>query len=447
MFRPVSETEQAPTTRKKIVKSELRVPRYEGPEERAPVAVQRAVGIAGADVLKRLDDESGPPPLALPPGRLGEAEEHLGRADPGAALASVDDPSVPEPARSAVAARAALMAGDIAAARAALGAGTLPEQALADAMVSLAEGNITRALDRLKANGENTVAARYAWALVKVAEGDILEAQAALIDVARSAAWHAVARYQLGQLLLATGDPARAGTLFEMASIIAPSFLAPSLTLAEMLADSRQYGEALSLIQSMTERAPDAHAPRVLQLRILLEVGERDAALVLAEMLRDKAPDDMDVALLFAEALVESERKAEASAVLEDVVSRAAVPSSIRQRAHRLRARIALAERPARAEEALSILKSATALDGPITGELALELFHVAWALGKRAEAESALDAVERTDDASSLISGAILARSHALWDHARKLAEKARMHVAGSPAESQLDAFITGLP
>jgi hypothetical protein len=133
--------------------------------------------------------------------------------------------------------------------------------------------------------------------------------------------------------------------------------------------------------------------------------------------------------------------------LLDDVMARHGASTAARQRAHRLRARLALGERPPRSEDALALLKSAAALEGPLTGELALELFQVAWTVGKKNEAEAALDLVEGTDDPSTLISGAILARSHALWVHAKKLGEKARAHVMGTPAEAQLDAFLQGLP
>ncbi len=429
----------------------MRVPTYAGPQERAPISVYRARAVVGTDTLSPADAADGGPQLTVPAGAIGDAERALGLADPAHALACVCDLATDDVLRRDISARAALMGGDVPGARAALGDARHAQLAAADAVVLLAEQDVAGAKARLAevlAHTElsTTIAGRYAQALVHVADGDLHAAHGALVDVARAAPWHAVARYQLGQLLLATGDPARAGTLFEMASVIAPNFVAPVLTLAEMLADSRQYGEALNLIQGACEKNPEATAPRVLQLRILIEVGEQDAALNLAQMLRERAPHDAEIGLLYAEALVEAERKGEALAVL-DGLGTSSTSIAQRQRGQRLRARLLMGETPAREKEALAVLIDAAGLDGPLTGELLLEQFHVAWGLGQKDDAERALHRLHGLKDASSIISGAILARSHALWPQARTLAENARGLVLGTPAEGQLDGFLASLP
>jgi tetratricopeptide (TPR) repeat protein len=466
MSRPVSETEPKPAAdvsspaasapaegapaRQKRDKNTLRVGRYTGPPP-PPVDVVRGHTVPGEAQIHFVRGDDGPPPLELPAGPEGEAELCLGRADPESAREVVSGLDVPVDVARAVRARASLMAGDVEGARNELGDDRdKPAFALADAALALAEGDARRAARRVadalfvRPHG---LGERYLQALVKVAEGDMNEAMTALTDVARSAAGHAVARYQLGQILLATGDPARAGTLFEMAWQLQPSFVAPALALAEMLSKSRQYGEALNLVTQVCDQVPDAVAPRVLQLKILLEVGEREAALQISTVLHKRAPNELDIALLHAEALAENDQPAEARKVLDDLVAHAPNDPAMLQRARRQLARLALAERPPRADDAIALFKQAASVGGALGGELCVELFHVCIAVGRRNEAEGALDLLAGQNDVGALISGAILARSHAMWPQARKLGELARSHVAGTAAEAQLEGFLASLP
>lgn len=446
-----SGTPQEPPVRKRREKNALRVGRYEGAQPPPPVELFRAHTIPGDGQLVFESGTDGPPPLALPEGAAGEAELALGRADPQAARALADGPGLPSVVARAIRARAALMAGDVETARQEIGADRDDAAfALADTALALAEGDVGRAGRRVADalfNQPEGLAERYLFALVKVAEGDMGEAVAALGDVARSAPSHAVARYQLGQILLATGDPARAGTLFEMAWQLQPAFVAPALALAEMLTESRQYGEALNLIGQVCDVAPEALAPRLLQLRVLLEVGERDPALQISSVLHERMPQDLEVALLHAEALAENDRGDDARQVLDAVVGRPGLDPALLQRGRRQLARLALAERPPRAVDAIALFKDAAQAGGPLAGELCVEMFHVCIAVGRRAEAEEALRILAQVGDVGSLISGAILARSHAMWAEARQLGELARDQVQGSPAEAQLDGFLASLP
>ncbi len=395
--------------------------------------------------------------LVFPEGGEGEAERALGRADTTAALAIAENAATTNgPAgemadwQRTVRVRAHLMEGAIDEAHILL-KGRRDDDAmlLADAALCLADGEVQRADQKaqralqLRPRG---VGEHYLLALVRVAEGRMQEALDDLALVAKSAPDHAVARYQLGQLLLAGGDPARAGTLFEMAWQIAPQFVAPAMALAEMLAESRQLGDALALLGAVCDAAPTALSPRLLQLKVLLELGEKDAAIGLASALHEKLPDDADVALLWAEALLEAERKDEARAAASSMLG--ALPPSYEQRARRLLARIALAERPPRVDEALDQLQRAASLL-PGAGELHVEIVHVAMAAGRRPDAEAALEslAADAQSEVGTLLSGAILARSHGLWPQATRLGAAARARVVGTPAEAQLEAFLATLP
>jgi tetratricopeptide (TPR) repeat protein len=446
----VSDAAEGQKALTRIDKATLRVPRYAGSAEPPPIPLFRAHSAPGGALVPL---EEAPPcvPLTVESNVAGAAEIALARADPEAALRAVEGADVPDALRRSIRARAALMGGDVASAREALDLLRAdPACAVADVALSLAEGDHARAAARAAealSRRPDGLAERYASALVRVAEGDLEAAQQTLAEVARACPDHAVARFQLGQILLASGDGARAGTLFEMAWQMAPRFVGPAVALAEMLADSRQYGEVMALLGAINETAPDATAPRLLQLRVLLELGEKDAALSLAEMLRAKLPNDLEVALLAAETYGETRRYPEARAALAEVEKAEGVTVLQRQRGRRVLARMALSQRPPRGTEAVEALKAGVRFGGPLSGELAVELFHVAIALGRKPEAEGALELIVETDDPSALISGAVLARGNAMWEQARKLGALAKEHVAGTPAEGQLEAFLAALP
>jgi hypothetical protein len=209
---PVTDVTDAPETPRRRPRSEMRLTKYDGPVPPPAVHLYRAHAEHGGELVWS-DGEEDIAPLSLPEGVAGEAEICLGRADPRSARALVEEPDVAADLARAVRARACLMSGDVAGAKKELGDDRdAAHFAVADAALSLAEGDVQRAARRVADalfTRPDGLAERYLFALVKVAEGDMQEAMTALSEVARSAPAHAVARYQLGQILLATGDPAR----------------------------------------------------------------------------------------------------------------------------------------------------------------------------------------------------------------------------------------------
>ena len=195
------------------------------------------------------------------------------------------------------------------------------------------------------------------------------------------------------------------------------------MALAEMLADSRQFTEALGLLGGICDEAPTALSPRLLQLRILLELGEKDSALGSPEALREKLPDDPEVVLLWAESLQESERPTTPGRPW-------ARSSRGGRRSHEQKARRhPRPDGPGRAAApgrrgASAQLKAAagSARPGGPHGELHVEIVHVAIAPAAALEAEEARRRIAPTqaDVARAPTVGALLARSHGLWAHAR---------------------------
>lgn len=446
------------------LKSPLELRLKHRPEPGAPEArvlrMRAGPGLGPRPVV--IPDEEPPGGLVLGEGPAKDAEICLGRGDTdgarriAAALTDVEE-GVAQGELSddaalgrAIAVRAHLMDGDIDAARALIGRARDDDRlALADAALSLGEGNVKRAKERVDvalAREPLSLAAHYTLALIRVAEGEVQEAIDLLARVAASCPEHAVARHQLGQLTLAAGDPARAGTLFEQATALAPTFLAPALALAEMLVDSRQYGEAMNVLSAVTERVPNALSPRLLQLRVLLDVGERSSALTLAEALKAAASEHAEVTALWAEALLANGRGADARAEIERQLANAS--GADRSRLYRILARADLSERPPRVEEAVKSLEEAVA-SAPQPGELRLELAQLQLSRGATDDALRAFDelAADERSDLSDLLSGAVLARNHGLFGAARKLAQAAITRVVGTPAEGQISAFLHSLP
>ncbi len=385
--------------------------------------------------------------LLLPDGPAGDIERMLGEARPVDALAALAAADLDDDTRAQLRTRAFLMDGRTEEARRALGERERPGVALGDAALALADGDLDRAERRVKEVRDahpRALGAAYLLALVRVARGDMAQGAELLAAVARAQPTHAVSRYQLGQILLAQGDAARAGTLYEMAWELQPTFVSPPLALADMFVDSRQYGEALAVLERVCAAAPASLPPRQLQLRILVELGEHESAIELGRALHEQVPDDVETTLMYADALVDAEHEDDADALIAALLQRS-LDSTQASRARRLQARLALNRR--RVDEALQILRDAAAAAPPAAvGDLALELAQVAAAQRRMAELDAALVTLQRSVDLSALVSGALLARQHALPSRARVLAERARALVPGTAAAAQLDGFIASL-
>lgn len=416
---------------------------------------------AGAELLPEEDPPGG---LVLAGGKAGEAEICLGKGDTDGArkLAAslTDSPDNAGPPKGTlsddealgrtVSVRAHLMDGNLDAARAMIGRARDDERlALADAALSLGEGNVKRAKERMEGalqKNPTGLAEHYTLALIHVAEGEVHEAMDLLGRVAASCPEHAVARHQLGQLTLAAGDAARAGTLFEMATQLAPTFIPPALALAEMLVESRQYGEAMNVLSGVTERVPNALSPRLLQLRVLLDLGEHQSALGLAEALKTAAPDHYEITSLWAESLLANGRGDETKGEVQRLLPRAIAED--KARLFRILARVELAESPPRVLDAVQYLEQAVSV-APLPGELRLELAQLHLSVSSADEAIEVLGELgsDPRSDLGDLLSGAVMARNHGLYGAARKLAQAALLRVNGTPAEGQISAFLHSLP
>jgi predicted Zn-dependent protease len=418
-----------------------------------PIDFWRMRGIRGGALIL-LDDDGDPGGLVNPEGEPGTAERLLARGESAEARALADswdkaDEALQLVARSVVA-RAHVMDGKLEMARAVIGEDNEePALALAVAALKLAEGEPADAAKKLDAALEHFpdgIAETYTDALIQVALGNLESAIMSLSRVCASEPEHAVARHQLGQLTMAAGDPARAGTLYEMAMEIAPGFVPPGLSLAEMLIESRQFMDAMNLLASLLERNPNALAPHLLRLRILLEVGQVEAAVSVSTTLKDAAPDHPEVVTLWAQALLLADRADEARAEVEGRAKGAT--GEDRSKLYRVLGRLELSRSPPQVAEGIAHLEEAIAHAGQ-PGELLLELAQVHLSTGEPTKAAAVLEDLAGRGgvDINILLSGALTARNHGLFELSKKLGNVARALVVGTPAEGQIDGFLASLP
>jgi predicted Zn-dependent protease len=422
------------------------------------VAVRLRAGPAWDDLVPDEDAEAFEP-LEMPADAAGEAELALARGDVDAALEvaeSLAGRGVKHGSEQdavlarAVAARAHLMSGNLDSARTVLGELRGDDRvAVPDAALCLGEGDLDGARDRATralALAPRGMAEHYTMALLYASEGAGEQAMATLALVARSLPEHAVARHQLAHLTALTGDPARAGTLWEAATELAPRFLPPALALAKMMANSRQYAEAIKILGEVSERVPEKISPRLMHLRILLDMGQADSAVELGRLLKEAAPDSAEAQLMWAEALILAEQGPVATRELDAFLAQH--PGVETTKVYQLLGRAELAHRPPRVSRAITRLEQALETS-PDSADILLELAEVYVKTGRGEDATPWLDRLAASDqvDFGTLLYAAVMSRDQQMWSMARRLAEAARDRVAGTAVEGQVTAFLAALP
>jgi tetratricopeptide (TPR) repeat protein len=393
--------------------------------------------VASATALSIIPDEPPPPRYRLPSEDEG-AERQLALGDPLGAL------DIGKPTNISLRVRALVLLGRSSEAEALLAGSTEANAPIPWAAIHLQHrrlGDAKKCVERVLAADPTSLPAALLQAQVMLGQGDIGGAADLLSEVARSDAHHAVARHELGQLILAAGDPARAGTLFEQAGALNRGYLEPTLALVQMLAESRQIGEALAQLQHLAEDNPGRPEPRHLQVRLLLDIGESDTALSLARLMSQSAPQDVAAGLLLAEALLDREATQEAMDVLQRLPA-----GDRRSRIDRLLARAELQQ--GHADAALQRLRNTALQLGPDdAGEVWIEVIQIAAAHKRTEMADEGYVALTHSTDLNAVVNGALLARQAGAVQRARKLGERAKQMVAGTSSEHQIDLFLQSLP
>ncbi len=178
--------------------------------------------VNGVDTLLPIDQNAETNTLVFPDGTWGEIEHLLGQGLLTEALPRLDQWEAEDGAEDvshlirSLRIRAQLMEGKQAEAEELLGEfAAEPDMILALIGLALSQGDLELAQTRLveaEQNHAGTIALEHLKGLLAVSEGRMDVAMEHLSAVARNAPDHAVARHQLGQLILANGDMARGGT-------------------------------------------------------------------------------------------------------------------------------------------------------------------------------------------------------------------------------------------
>lgn len=412
------------------------------------VHMARMTGITGLESLVLEPPPAESAPLALSEGAHATLEGLIALANPEAVLG--DDALLSDDTMDAFV-RAHVMLGDAEAARALLGERrSAPQFALADAALSLAEGDVPRARDRIDAALQNSptgLAEAYQDAVVSLAEGDVDSAISTLNTVAKSSQDHALSRYQLGRIFRSMGDLSRAGIMFEMADVLAPQFTGSITEYAQMMFEAGHVGDALSLLDKLAQRMPESVMPRITQARMLVEANAGSSALSMLEVLTRHLPENTELKLLQAKALMQAGQADQARAAFEQLALES--PPEVRVPALKELARLAIIGEPRDAATATTLLERASTL-APDDAEVWTELAKLRYSAGDVASAEDALDqvrpsAAQAGATLNQLLSAAALAHANGSRGVLERLVADARTAARGTGVEAQLEDIVAG--
>ncbi len=117
----------------------------------------------------------------------------------------------------------------------------------------------------------------------------------AFTQIAQSDLNHVHSRLWLGRLAFEVNDIARAGTLFEMASTIAPHDFQPVYAFTELMVQGQQPVEAINKLSDYIERFPEHRNAHIRRITIALELNALDLAEAYIEEMRMRLPGDQSI--------------------------------------------------------------------------------------------------------------------------------------------------------
>lgn len=193
-----------------------------------------------------------------------------------------------------------MLSGDISSAHMQLGQVPEPDREhesirTARAAVLLVSGDsdeAARMLDQILQTEPRHELARYLYALWRAQNGELQIAHDVLVGLCRDYPDHALARLQLGQVLMAAGDIARAGTLFEAAIDQAPNLVQAWERFAALLVIGGQPQEAMIVAKRGLSEHPGSRSLLEVLARSALAIGASDIALDSTRLVLATALDD-----------------------------------------------------------------------------------------------------------------------------------------------------------
>ncbi|MBN2360740.1 MAG: tetratricopeptide repeat protein [Deltaproteobacteria bacterium] len=305
------------------------------------VTIDRFVLVPGKGLVRlaAADGSEPPPPVSddLRPVYLALRHGDLARAR------SLLDALVPEPAElnhvAALRVFAQMLAGELTAAHDL--ALQLDEQAFAHntvrsayAAVLLVAGEneeAARLLEEVLNEDPRHEIARYVYALWRAQSGELQSAHDLLVSLCRDYPDHALARLQLGQVLMAAGDVARAGTLFEAAIDGAPMLAQGWERFASLLVVGGQPQEALLVAKRGLSWHPGSRPLLEILARSALAVGAFDIAVDATRLVLATCDDDPVAFANYAVALTAANRRDSALVTLRDAIGRFPNDDPLRQ--------------------------------------------------------------------------------------------------------------------
>lgn len=306
-----------------------------------PVKVLRFINVPSQGLMsKDIEDERPRPPCV--PTALREVFACLRRGDTEATWEALDAvASAPEDHDYVTAARlfALMLDGEIDQALQLVKGLTddelqNDEVAVSHAAVLLVSGSVDEALEKLEAVLKKQPLhglGRYLWSLHRAQTGDLQQAHDKLMELCGDFSDHALARLQLGQVLMAAGDIARAGTLFEAAIDMAPRLVQAWERFAALLVLGGQPGEAMSLARRGLELHPGSRPLLEVLARAALAIGETGIALDATRLVLNKAQDDPVAFANHAVALSSDGQNEAAKVLLKDARERFPQDPGLRQ--------------------------------------------------------------------------------------------------------------------
>lgn len=198
-------------------------------------------------------------------------------------------------------------------------------------MISRATDEATSILDEVLREQPRHEMGRYLSALWRAQSGELQSAHDLLLSLCSDFPDHALARLQLGQVLMAAGDVARAGTLFEAAIDTAPHLEQAWERFASLLSLGNQPQEALLVAKQGLNHHPQSRTLLEIFARSALTVGATDLALDSTRLVLATAGDDPVAHANYAVALTACGHRAEALTVVQEAKERFPNDVALRQ--------------------------------------------------------------------------------------------------------------------
>lgn len=198
-------------------------------------------------------------------------------------------------------------------------------------LVSGDSDDAARLLDKILEMHPRHELGRYLYSLWRAQSGELQIAHDVLVGLCRDYPDHALARLQLGQVLMAAGDIARAGTLFEAAIDQAPNLVQAWERFSALLVIGGQPQEAMMVAKRGLSEHPGSRSLLEVLARSALAIGASDIALDSTRLVLATALNDPVAHANHAVALTAAGQHPEALRIVREAAAKFPDDSSLQQ--------------------------------------------------------------------------------------------------------------------